>query len=128
MSIKLTQPQAERLRRLLHMEYTVTELAEEIGCSRRIIDRAIAEGCPHHKNTNRLYVVGDTFAGWYRTQAQREQTKITLAPNEGYCLHCRKATPLIEEHSEPNSKGVVLVRGRCGICGKKVSRFRKEAA
>jgi len=123
---KLSQPQQERLRRLLHMEYTVTELAEEIGCARRVIQRAVAEACPHRREHNRVYVVGDCFASWYgATCAQDEAVKVALGDDEAYCLRCRAARKMVDEVIEANSPGVVLVRGRCAVCGARVNRFRK---
>jgi len=125
-SIHLSQPQTERLRRLLRMEYTLSELAAEIGCARRVVECAVAAGCPHRKELNRLYVVGEAFAAWYR--AAPAVRKIPLANDEAYCLRCRSARKMVETSSAPNSPGVELVRGRCAVCGAKVNRLRREVA
>lgn len=125
-SIKLSQPQTQRLRRLLHMEYTLAELAEEIGCQRRVIERAIAAGCPHRVDGDRVFVVGDGFAEWYRSQP--EAVKAVLGPGEAYCMRCRAPRPLVGGRAAKNTPGVELVSGKCGVCGAKVNRLREAQA
>lgn len=123
--ITLTQPQQERLRRLLHMEYTVTELAQELECKRRVIERAIEAGAPQRREHNRIFVVGDEFAVWYAALQPAEKTP--LAADEAYCLHCRSPRKFTVEDVFPNSRGVERVAGRCLICGRRVNRLRGVA-
>lgn len=122
-SIKLSQPQTQRLRRLLHMEYTLQELSEEIGCPRRVIERAIAAGCPHRVDGERVFVVGDGFAEWYQTLPAG--AKVALGPDEAYCFRCRAARRMVESRVAPNTPGVELVSGKCEVCGTKVNRLRE---
>lgn len=122
-NVSLSQPQTQRLRRLLHMEYTLQELAEEIGCQRRVIERAIAAGCPHRVEDERVFVVGDGFAAWYRTRPAA--ARVALGPGEAYCLRCRAARPMVEVTVVPNTPGVELLSGKCAVCGAKVNRLRE---
>lgn len=119
-----TQPQRERMRRLLHMQYTVAELATELECSRSTLELALKRGCPSQKVGNKLFIVGDEFATWYNTLPVPE--KIPLADDEAYCLHCKAARKIVNGKAEHNSPGVELVRGTCAVCGAKVNRLRKE--
>lgn len=127
MSLKLTQPQAERLRRLLHMEYTLSELAEEIGCSRYLIEKAIASGCPCRTEGNRRFLIGDEFAAWYRKQP-RAKNKVKLEADEAYCLRCRAACKIVDATITGNpSRGVERLTGKCAVCGAPVNRLRRQA-
>ncbi len=112
------------MKRLLHMEYTPTELAKEIGCTRGAIDRAIAAGCPTWRNGKVVYIVGNVFAKWYRELPKK--LKIKLKPNEVYCLRCKKARKFTIDSVRHNSPGVELVQGKCSVCGAIVNRLRKE--
>lgn len=122
MAIKLTQPQAQRLRRLLHMEYTLAELAEELACPRRVLDQAVAAGCPHRVEGDRVFLVGDAFAGWYQSLPA---THIPLQDGEAYCMHCRAARSMVETTTAPNLPGVEMVSGKCAVCGRRVNRLRE---
>lgn len=125
-TIKLTQPQCERLRRLLHMEYTISELAAELECPRRTIERAIEQDAPHHRDVrNRIHLVGDAFAEWYKAQPQKQ--KATLGPDEAYCLRCKSPQPFTVEEVRPNSPRVERAVGRCAQCGATVNRLREVA-
>jgi hypothetical protein len=120
--IKLTQPQTLRLARLLHMEYTPRELAEEIQCSVQQIHRATEAGCPHRVTERRTWIVGDAFATWY--QATIKARKRPLRRDEAFCLSCRQPVPLDETISTPVRDGVERVSGICPRCGNPVHRFR----
>lgn len=124
-TIKLTQPQTERLRRLLHMEYTLTELAAELDCPRRILENAVKAGCPQRREGTRLYLVGDHFAAWYH--AQPAAARLPLPDDCAYCLRCRAARQIVAPTRSPNSPGVVLLQGTCAVCGARVNRLCREA-
>ncbi len=123
--ITLSQPQRARLRRLLRMEYTPRELADDVGCGRSQIIRACEAGCPYRKTASgRCYVVGCEFASWYESLLAGR--KHPLSPGEAYCLHCRSAVRLVEPEVVPAPQnGVERVTGRCPQCGSVVNRFRR---
>ena len=124
-SIKLSQPQMLRLARLLHMEYTPRELADELQCSVQQIRRAIEAGCPHRVTEHRTWIVGDDFANWYRETVKRR--KVPLRPDESYCLSCRRAVPLDADTVTPVRDGVERLSGICPSCGHPVHRYRSAA-
>jgi hypothetical protein len=120
--IKLTQPQVLRLARLLHMEYTLGELAAEIECSVAQLRRAIEAGCPHRVTDRRTWITGDEFAVWYTTLAQAR--KRPLRRDEAFCLSCRAAVPLDETTVAPVRPGVERLIGICPRCGNSIHRYR----
>lgn len=122
-TIKLTQPQRARLARLLHMEYTPRELARELECSPRQIQRAIAAGCPHRAINTRCWVVGDDFAAWYVERITTQ--KRPLRQDQAYCLHCRIPVPLGDVvHIAPVREGVERLSSVCPQCSSSIHRFR----
>lgn len=123
MPIKFTQPQRARLARLLHMEYTPRELARELECSPRQIQRALAADCPHRATANRVWVVGDVFAAWYIERVS--QRKRPLRQDQAYCLHCRVPVPLGDAVQLTRVReGVERLSGVCPQCGSSIHRFR----
>jgi len=122
---KLTQPQAARLRSLLRMEYTILELAEELDASKRHIRQACESGCPHRVDERqRTWIVGTDFAAWYTTLVA--ERKHPLAPDEAFCLSCRKPVKLIDSQTITQRDGIVREVGTCPNCGKIVNRFREK--
>ncbi len=122
---KLTRRRAARLGRLLHMEYTLRELTEELDCEKRKIRTAVEAGCPHRRTpTGRIRIVGDEFNDWYQEIIRRR--KRPLGFNEAYCVGCKRAVPLSEEvETTTLANGVRKVEAPCPICGNTVNRFRK---
>lgn len=121
-NIKLSQPQVLRLARLLHMEYTPRELADELQASVQQIHRAVEAGCPHRVTEQRTWIVGDAFAAWYHETVKRR--KQPLRRNEAFCLACRQPVPLDETTVAPVRDGVERVSGICPRCGTSVHRYR----
>lgn len=120
--IKFTQPQVQRLARLLHMEYTLRELADEIECSVSQLRRALDTGCPQRVTERAVWIVGDEFAAWYTAQAAAR--KKPLHRDEAFCLACRCAVPLDPTTIAPVRPGVERVSGQCPRCGSTINRFR----
>lgn len=121
-TIKLTQPQVLRLARLLHMEYTLGELAAEIECSVSQLRRAVESGCPHRVTERCTWITGDEFAAWYTDLAHAR--KRPLRRDEAFCLSCRAAVPLDEAIIAPVRPGVERLTGTCPRCGNPIHRYR----
>ncbi len=121
---KLEQSQAARLERLLHMEYTLREIANELECSKRQLLSAVEAGCPHRKTTEgRVFITGDEFRDWYHDLCR--QRKQPLAPGEVYCLRCRRPVPLpAETEIQALPNGAERIIAACPVCGATVNRFR----
>jgi len=127
--IAFSQPQVERLRRLLHLEYTLAELAEELECSQALLHRAVAAGCPHRRDDRkRILIIGDQFAQW--VHARPVPPKAVLAVDEAYCLACRAPRKIVNVFAtvkNSTSPGTELVKGYCELCGARVNRLRAVA-
>ena len=122
--LRLTQPQRARLPRLLHMEYTLRELARELKCSPAQLKRALDDDCPHRlDNRARVWIIGDKFYRWYETAAVQLKTK--LKDGEAYCLRCRRAVEFEVEGMTEGKHGVVIQRGTCPVCQAIVNRIRR---
>ena len=125
---KLSHPSDSRLGGLLHLEYTPTDLARELGCSRQKILSAIKGGCPHRRTkSGYLRIVGDEFRDWYKALCRRR--KQPLGPNEAFCLACGRPVPLPSENQlqvHPLPHGNARVAASCPICGKTVNRIRSR--
>lgn len=122
---KLTRSEAARLSRLLHMEYTLRELADELATSKRQIRTALEAGCPHRRTeSGHIWIVGDEFRDWYHEICRRR--KRPLRYDEVYCLKCRRAV-LLPDDPEVHvlRTGVERVTAACPHCATTVNRFRK---
>ena len=123
---KLTQSQSARLPRLLRMEYTLRELAEELDTSPRHIRQACEAGCPHRQDDKqRVWLNGESFRTWYGALAAGRKQK--LAENEAYCLSCRAAVRFTADEAVTQADGVVREAGVCPKCGRRINRFRGKA-
>lgn len=122
MTVKLSPAQRARLPRLLHLEYSLPELAREIGCSRQQLRHALAAGCPCRRTAGgRAWLTGDKFRAWYvDLVAARKQP---LAGDEAYCLRCRQPVPLTAPTRRPLPNGAVLLSGRCPVCAATINRI-----
>ena len=127
--IKFTRSMMQRARRLLHMRYRPTELAEELGCNViKIYRRYIPAGCPHERDKrNRIWIVGDQFRDWMLA-VRREAAaagRAKLGEGQAYCVVCEQAVDMVGELTvRPVNTHLELVQGRCSQCGAVVSRGR----
>ncbi len=124
-TISFSQVSEQRLNRLLYMEYTLRELAGELGCDLRLLRRAIEAGCPHRRTDGgRVYVVGEALRDWYAEQKARRRSP--LGADEAFCVRCRKSVPLRDPAFVRTKTGGRL-EGVCPECGCVVNRFVSEA-
>ena len=120
--IKLTQPQRAHLPRLLHMEYTLREIADEIGCNRQQVRHAVDAGCPCRLTARgHIWITGDEFRSWYEDLVVAR--KQPLGPNEAYCLRCRKPVPLGDVTRITMPNGVEALSGQCPECHSTINRM-----
>jgi hypothetical protein len=116
---RLKGNQIRYLSRLLDMLYTPTEIAREIGCARRQFYRVyLPAGSPNiRKDNGSVWINGAEFRKWYRDVYK----KTKLAPDEVYCLACKRIVKF--QNPECRKKGsYVYWLTTCPSCGKKVSR------
>lgn len=117
---RLNGPQRSRLPRLLDMLYKPSELAQEVGFTRRQVYRAyIPAGCPHQRDSRKhLWINGKLFRGWYEATYPR----VTLTENEAFCLTCKKAVKLNNPVHEKRGRLSYWVCN-CAKCGRKLVRI-----
>ena len=116
---RLKDNQIRYLSRLFDMLYTPSEIAREIGCTRRQFYRVyLPIGCPCIREDNgHVWINGKEFRKWYLEKYK----KVKLAPDEVYCLACKRIVQL--------ASPIELQKGHyhywsaiCPNCGKKVSK------
>jgi Domain of unknown function (DUF5679) len=113
---------------LLPMWYKPGELAEELGVPDRTLRGWLEAGAPHRRDEQgHLWVNGHAFAAWVRAVRQARQVRrltkhsSPLAPDEAYCMRCRRPVPLVNPARREQGKRVLLT-GTCPVCGGGVSR------
>ena len=132
--IRFTRSQIQRARRLLHMKYRPSEIAEEIGCSvRSIYDVFIPAGCPHelHENGHYYWIVGDRFRDWMLAQHRetRRKSGAKMKRGQAYCVMCEKVVAMTGPFTvRPVSAQVELLLGHCSECDAVVSRGQKKGS
>ena len=117
---RLDGKQRHRLRKLLFMKYTPSELANEIGVDVRNVYRIyLPLGCPHERDSRRhIWIVGSQFRDWYLANYKKRK----LAQNEAYCVSCKKAVE-ITEPLEKTKEGLTYITFTCPGCGHKVAKI-----
>jgi hypothetical protein len=109
-----------RLEKLLDMLYMPTELAEEIGFTRRQVYRVYVHlGMPHIRDERKhIWINGKEFREWYEATYPR----FTLAEGEGFCLSCKKPVKLNKPMKQKQG-GLLYWVGHCPKCGRKIPRI-----
>lgn len=124
-----------RLARLLHMEYKVSEIADELGVTTKTIYTSyLPAGLPHRRDASgNIWIVGTDFAAWVhaalekgkRYAAQRRQR---IGDNQAFCLSCKSVTEYATITKRRHfSAGRVLVYGTCAACGARMTSMKAGA-
>lgn len=117
---RLDGRQRNRLKGLLDMWYSPSELSEEIGFDKNQVYRVyLPLGCPHERDQyKRVLINGKLFAHWYMEQYQRAK----VGDQETFCKTCRKAVPIL--HGEKHKKGALTyVLSICPFCGRRLTKI-----
>jgi hypothetical protein len=125
---RMTRVQISRLPRLLHMRYSPSEIASEIGCTTEQIYKSyLPAQCPHERDaTGHIWIVGDRFREW-ALRTFKHQVSHEMAEDEAFCLRCRKPVKIIQPVIRPTNRYLELIQGKCAECGAKVNRGRKKS-
>jgi hypothetical protein len=123
---RLSQAEAGRLGRLLRMEYTPTELAEELQISpRRLWRDFVPAGCPHRRDeSDRLWIIGSAFREWYT--AFQDDRRRPMARSEAWCLRCKEPVKMVGPFEVRVQAYTEIVQARCAQCGGVVNRARQR--
>jgi hypothetical protein len=117
---RLNLNQKNRLAKLLDMMYSPSELANEIGFSKRQVYRVyLMLGCPYYKDeTNHLWINGKLFRDWIKDIYR----KISLKQNEVFCLTCKKAVPMVRKVKKQKDR-LSFYQSKCPNCGRVLTRI-----
>jgi hypothetical protein len=117
---RLDGKQRNRLAILLDMEYTPSELANEIGFTQRQVYRVyIPLGCPHRKDDRRhIWINGKKFRSWVLNIYKKRE----LGLNEAFCLTCKKPVQM-KNKTRKRSGRLFYYLCICPNCGRKLVRF-----
>lgn len=129
---KFTRIQIICLARLLHMEYTPKEIAEEIGVTEDTIYRCyIPAGCPHQRDKSGLiWINGGEFRAWAEgcILERREKAKRRLGEDEAWCFRCNRVVKIENPVFRKVNGAFTLLQGTCNLCGGKVNRGWKASS
>ena len=117
---RLDGSQRNRLVRLLDMIYTPSELAEEVGFTRRQVYRVyIHAGCPHQRDEKQhIWINGKAFREW----CEETYPRVSIAQDEAFCLTCKKAVKLINPIKKQKGRLHYWV-SVCPNCGRNLSKI-----
>lgn len=117
---RLDGNQRNKLVRLLDMLYKPSELADEVGFTRRQVYRVyIPAGCPHLRDDRRhIWINGKDFREW----CEQTYPRVSLAKDETFCLTCKKAVKVIDPVKKRKDRLHYWV-SKCPQCGRKLTRI-----
>ncbi len=117
---RLNGNQKNRLVKLLDMMYSPSELADEIGFTKRQVYRVyILLGCPHIQDENRhLWINGKSFREWVKIIYKKQELKT----NEAFCLTCKKAVPMVNKTRKQKNR-LFYYQCTCTNCGRILNRI-----
>ena len=125
---RLDRSQFGRLRRLLDMHYTVSELAREIHISTDAIYRTyIPAGVPVYVDEKKkVWINGVAFREWVKNNlVARKKNKQPMAEDAAYCVRCNAIVTIQKARITPYKRGIRQMSGRCPVCKGMVNRFLK---
>ena len=118
---KLSHSVIVRAPGLLPMLYKVSELAEELDMSSRVMRRWIKNGMPHERDSRgHIWINGTAFAQWVECQRHKRQAP-RLKKGQAYCVRCRQVVEMTSPTRHVSGKRVIL-KDTCPHCGTIVNK------
>lgn len=126
--LKLDRVQVIHAAKLIHMEYSPSELAAELACEVETVYRnLIPLGLPHRRDGKHIWIVGDDAREWIRAMAGGSRTGLGRMPDGmAHCCHCHRRVPMTVIDVVPWGHAE-RVRGTCDVCGCAVNVARRRA-
>lgn len=123
---RLNGIQRNRLKGLLDMYYSPSELAEEIGVHLdQVYNVYVPLGCPHERDAGRhICINGKRFAEWYG----EVYPKIVLAEDETFCKTCKQGVKIYQPKQKKKGR-LIYVLSVCPVCGRcltKISSYERS--
>jgi hypothetical protein len=117
---RLDGTQRNKLARLLDMLYTPSELADEVGFTRRQVYRVyIHAGCPHSRDDRRhIWINGKDFREW----CEQTYPRVSLGQDETFCLTCKIPVKIINPIRKQKGRLHYWI-SNCPNCGRKLARI-----
>ena len=117
---RLSGQQKTRLQNLFDMMYRPSEIAKEIGITKRQFYRVyLPLGLPHERDhRNHVWINGCVFREWVSDYYQ----KTKLEENEAFCLTCKKPVQIITPDHKKKFD-ITYIICNCPICGRKLSKI-----
>ena len=117
---RLSGKQKTRLQNLFDMMYRPSELANEIGITKRQFYRVyLPLGLPHEKDhRNHVWINGCVFREWVLDYYQ----EVKLKENEIFCLTCKRSVEIVNP-TQYEKSGLIYLICDCPICGRKTSKI-----
>mgnify|MGYP006910773955 CR=1 FL=1 len=117
---RLNGTQRKRLGCLLDMYYKPSELAEEVGFTKRQIYRVyIKLGCPHKRDEHRhIFINGKQFREWYG----KTYPRYAIANDEAFCLTCKIGVKIVNPVRKKKGR-VHYLESYCPYCDRKISKI-----
>ncbi len=117
---RLNGDQKNKLVRLLDMLYMPSELAEEIGFTKRQVYRVyIPAGCPTVKDeNNHFWINGKAFREWVVEVYKKHK----LTSKEAFCFTCYKPVNMVDPIREEDGR-LSYFTCYCPNCGRKLAKI-----
>lgn len=116
--------------KLLEMEYTPAELADELGVSPKTIYTSyLPAGLPFRKDgTGHVWIIGTSARAWLEgaTQHSVEKPVPPLGKDDAFCVKCRQVVTM-DKISRRRFGRAGIMSGICPKCGREARRFIKLA-
>ena len=117
---RLSGHQKTRLQNLFDMMYRPSEIANELGISKRLFYRVyLPLGCPHERDhRNHVWINGAQFRDWIMEYYSESKLK----EDEAFCLTCKHPVKILNPTQHQKS-GLIYLVCKCPECGRKISKI-----
>lgn len=125
---RLPKGAIQKLPSLLHMEYKVSELANELGVSTKTIYTKYLPACPHRRDhAGNIWIVGTQFASWVSTVVKSKPAPVKLGIRQGFCARCKVPREFVDmKIKRLLSAGRASYVGACSVCGATMTVIRRS--
>lgn len=107
---------------LLPMEYTISELASDLGIPDSTLRGWLKAGAPYSRDANQhIWIDGLAFNKWL-FHIRKAKQKERLANDQAFCMHCQQPVQLLNPGTRKIQGKLINIYGNCPICGCRINR------